>query len=121
MAKAKRQTAQPKEEAPAQEQDEQVQEVDGKTEEQTSAEREQNRQRDLARLRQRPPASFAEQLAESREALKEPLQPGMKFFESPQGFIIVAEATQHKVWCPQENGGKGMWIVPLRVAGAVRG
>ena len=56
----------------------------------------------------------AERIAESRQALKQPLAPGMAFFESPEGYIIVAEATNAHVLCRPANGGKGMLINPKR-------
>jgi len=53
-------------------------------------------------------------LEESREALKHPLSAGQVFFESPEGFIIVAEAGKTEVWCRHANNGKGMLINPRR-------
>ncbi len=52
----------------------------------------------------------AGQIAESRKALEHPLEKGQKFFESPEGFIVVGEASQEDVWCRKANGGKGMRI-----------
>lgn len=46
----------------------------------------------------------------SREALKHPLDAGQAFFESPSGWIIVAQADRDRVWCQKENGGRGLWI-----------
>lgn len=51
---------------------------------------------------------------ESRKVLKVPLQAGQCFFESPEGFIEIGEKNRHKVWCRAANGGKGMWINPMR-------
>jgi hypothetical protein len=53
-------------------------------------------------------------IRESREVLKQPLAPGMKFFESPEGHVIVAEAERAHVWCRTMNGGKGGWANPMR-------
>lgn len=50
----------------------------------------------------------------SRESLKHPLADGQGFFESPEGYIIVAQADRDRVWCQKSNGGKGLWINPKR-------
>lgn len=57
-----------------------------------------------------------EQIAinESRKALDNPLPAGQQFFESPEGYIILAEEGKPHVFCRQANGGKGMWINPRR-------
>jgi flagellar biosynthesis GTPase FlhF len=61
-----------------------------------------------------PAKTMAEQVAESRKALKQPLAPGMAFYESPEGFVVVGEASRGTVWCHQANHGKGMKINPMR-------
>lgn len=58
--------------------------------------------------------THAERIAESREALKHPLAPGMKFFEAPDGYIIVGEANRDHVPYRYGNNGKGMSINPRR-------
>lgn len=50
----------------------------------------------------------------SREALKHPLAAGQGYFESPEGFIIVAQSDRDRVWCQKAAGGKGMFINPKR-------
>ncbi len=52
-------------------------------------------------------------IAESRKALEHPLPHGQKFFEAPDGFIIVAEAERpHVIYRPLN--GKEMQINPRR-------
>ena len=50
----------------------------------------------------------------SREVLKHPLPNGQKFFESPEGWIVLGEADKDHVFCRQANGGKGAFINPMR-------
>jgi hypothetical protein len=57
---------------------------------------------------------MAQRVAESREALKHPLGPGLKFFESPEGFIMVGEADKDTLFCRHSNKGKGAYINPRR-------
>ena len=58
--------------------------------------------------------SDAQRIAESRKALTVPLSPGQKFFEAPDGEIIVGEADKTSVWSRRMNGGKGGWVNPRR-------
>ncbi|MBK8871869.1 MAG: hypothetical protein IPN19_12775 [Elusimicrobia bacterium] len=44
----------------------------------------------------------------------EPLGPGQKYFESPDGVILIGEETSPSLWYRAGNGGKGMWINPKR-------
>ncbi|MEK7093210.1 MAG: hypothetical protein AAB927_01880 [Patescibacteria group bacterium] len=76
----------------------------------------ERKQRRLAAAAIPKPVLTAEQqaIAESRTALKHPLSPGTKFFESPEGYIVVAEEDRPQVWCRQANKGKGMNINPRR-------
>lgn len=60
------------------------------------------------------PATEAERIAESRKALLAPLPNGMRFFESPEGYIVVAEDKHPHVLCRAANGGKGLMINPKR-------
>ena len=53
-------------------------------------------------------------IAESRKLLNVPLQAGQAYFESPEGFIMIDEATRGRVWCRQANKGQGLWINPRR-------
>ena len=53
-------------------------------------------------------------IASSRDALKQKLEPGQKFFEAPDGTIIVGEADRSHVFYRQGNNGEGMWINPKR-------
>ena len=53
-------------------------------------------------------------IAESRKSLEEPLSEGQRYFESPEGYIVVAEADRPHVWCRQANHGRGMLINPRR-------
>lgn len=62
----------------------------------------------------RPSLSQADHIAESRKALDHPLAPGQKFFEAPDGEIIVGEADKSAVWSRRMNDGKGGWINPRR-------
>lgn len=67
-----------------------------------------------AELSERRPMTEAERIAESRKALLAPPPPGTKFFESPEGYIEIAEDNKPHVWCRYVNGGKGGWINPKR-------
>ncbi len=71
---------------------------------------------DPATMREKPGAALTEKerIAESRKSLLSPLTPGMQFFESPEGYIVVAEAGRGHVWCRQANNGKGSLINPRR-------
>lgn len=76
---------------------------------------EEPKRRSIESLREKPaPASEAQRIAESREALKHPLPAGMKFFESPEGYIVVGEANREHVFCRHAAHGKGMNINPRR-------
>jgi hypothetical protein len=59
-------------------------------------------------------AAHQKRIAESREALKHPPEPGQAFFEAPDGYVIVGEADRAHVWYRYGNGGQGMWINPRR-------
>jgi hypothetical protein len=65
-------------------------------------------------LAKAPASDEASRIAESREALKHPLPFGNKFFESPEGYIVIAESDRADVWCRYANKGKGMKIQPMR-------
>lgn len=60
------------------------------------------------------PITEAERIAESRQALANPAPHGTKFFESPEGYIEIAEVNKAHVWCRHANHGKGAWINPRR-------
>lgn len=44
----------------------------------------------------------------------EPLGPGQKYFESPDGRVLIGEADADRLWDRKGNNGKGMWINPKR-------
>ena len=44
----------------------------------------------------------------------EPLGPGQKYFEAPDGTILIGEADMPHLWYRAGNGGKGEWINPKR-------
>lgn len=44
----------------------------------------------------------------------EPLQVGQKYFETPDGELIIGEADKQQVWSRRLNGGKGGWVNPQR-------
>lgn len=44
----------------------------------------------------------------------EPLQPGQKYFEAPDGTIIIGEADKQQIWYRGGNDGKGAYINPKR-------
>lgn len=67
-----------------------------------------------ASLREPKPQTEAEAVAESRKSLNEPLAPGQKFFESPEGYIEVGNVEDETIWCQRANGGKGLRINPRR-------
>lgn len=62
----------------------------------------------------RAPLTEAEKIAESRKSLLQVLPPTQKFFESPEGFIVIGEADKSSIWCRAANNGKGMEINPRR-------
>lgn len=62
----------------------------------------------------KPISAEQARINESRKALEHPLAPGTKFFESPEGYIIVGDASKDQVWCRHANNGKGMNINPRR-------
>ena len=43
-----------------------------------------------------------------------PLEPGFKYFEAPDGTLIIGEADKQQVWYRAGNGGKGCFINPKR-------
>lgn len=53
-------------------------------------------------------------IEESRKVLEHPLPPGQKFFEAPNGFIMVGEAGMGRILYRAGNNGKGMYINPKR-------
>ena len=53
-------------------------------------------------------------IAESREVLKQPCPAGMKFFESPEGYVMLGEDKADRIMCHKANGGKGAYINPRR-------
>jgi hypothetical protein len=74
----------------------------------------EKRRIDRETLKEKPLAPEHERIAESRKALLTPLAPGQQFYESPEGYIVVAEEGKGSVWCRQANHGKGMHINPRR-------
>jgi hypothetical protein len=42
------------------------------------------------------------------------LQPGEKYFEAPDGTLLVGEADKQQLWYRKLNDGKGGWINPKR-------
>lgn len=44
----------------------------------------------------------------------EPLGPGQKYFEAPDGTILIGDASIDKMLYRAGNGGKGLWINPKR-------
>lgn len=67
-----------------------------------------------ASLREKPEATAVDRVTESRKSLDQPLSPGQKYFESPEGFIVIGDAEKDHAWCRQSNNGKGAWINPRR-------
>lgn len=65
-------------------------------------------------------ANVREEKEEREEVLKaeapnvEPLGPGQKYFEAPDGTMLIGEATANQIWYRNGNGGKGMWVNPKR-------
>jgi hypothetical protein len=49
-----------------------------------------------------------------KEGILEPLQPGQKYFEAPDGTVIIGEADKQQIWYRAGNGGKGFFINPKR-------
>lgn len=44
----------------------------------------------------------------------EPLGPGQRYFEAPDGTVLIGEDTNPHMWYRAGNNGKGMWINPKR-------
>lgn len=44
----------------------------------------------------------------------EPLGPGQKYFEAPDGTVLIGEDNNPHMWYRAGNDGKGMWINPKR-------
>ena len=44
----------------------------------------------------------------------EPLGPGQKYFEAPDGTVLIGEDSNPHMWYRAGNDGKGMWINPKR-------
>jgi hypothetical protein len=42
------------------------------------------------------------------------LQPGQKYFEAPDGTLVIGEESQGQLWHRKMNNGKGGWINPRR-------
>lgn len=59
------------------------------------------------------PIIEAKEKAETKPVL-EPLQPGQKYFETPDGRLIIGEADKMQIWDRQLNGGRGGWVNPKR-------
>lgn len=63
--------------------------------------------------KQVPISAEQRRINESRESLKHPLPWNQKFFEAPDGYIVVGEADRSHVLYRQSNG-KNIWINPKR-------
>lgn len=66
------------------------------------------------RFQEKPDAPDAVRIADSRKALEQPLEPGQKFFETPDGEIIIGEADKNHIWSRHMNNGHGGWVNPRR-------
>ena len=44
----------------------------------------------------------------------EPLGPGQRYFEAPDGTVLIGEDTNPHMWYRAGNEGKGQWINPKR-------
>lgn len=65
-------------------------------------------------MREKPDVTpDAQRIAESRKALEHPLSAGQRFFEAPDGFIVVAEADRSHIR-DRRSGHVGEWINPRR-------
>lgn len=65
---------------------------------------------DPSTMGERPAASWAQQIVESRKALSHPLPPGMAFFEAPDGYILMGEDTKDHILLRGYDNGKGLLI-----------
>jgi len=77
----------------------------------------EKRERDIASARDAVADkgdTVAKKIAESRKSLEQPLQPGQRLFESPEGEIIIGEDSQTQIWSRTMNNGKGGWANPRR-------
>lgn len=62
------------------------------------------------RFQEKPPQSAEDRIAESRKALLNPLAAGQKYFETPDGEIIIGEAEKNEIWSRRLNA----WVNPRR-------
>lgn len=64
--------------------------------------------------------TLPEIIRESRKLVGVPVEPGMKLFEAPNGYVQLGEAGSDRVWCRHAEGGPGKppggWINPMRGA-----
>jgi len=62
----------------------------------------------------KPKEKVNEAKKEEKKGVLEPLQPGQKYFEAPDGTVIIGEADKQQVWYRAGNEGKGCYINPKR-------
>lgn len=65
---------------------------------------------DPSTLKEKRVPTFEEKRIESRKLLEQPVPPGMAYFESPEGYVMIGEAKNGTIWCRDSNDGKGQWI-----------
>jgi len=68
-------------------------------------------------LKQEPTPEAAGELIIPPDAAKpepEKLGPGQKYFEAPDGTLMIGEADKQQLWHRPLNGGRGGWINPKR-------
>lgn len=59
-------------------------------------------------------SAYQQYIAESRKVLEHPLPANQRFFETPDGEILVGELDKTQAWSHRMNGGKGGWANPRR-------
>lgn len=52
--------------------------------------------------------------AEEKKPVLDVLQPGQKYFEAPDGEIIIGEESKSQIWHRKLNNGRGGWVNPKR-------
>lgn len=58
--------------------------------------------------------SLEDHIKESRKVLEQPIQPGQRLFETPEGEILVGQDDKTQMWSKRMNNGKGGWANPRR-------
>lgn len=77
-------------------------------------EEKQETKREVLKFEEKPAAPVAEKIAESRSSLLQALDPSQKYFETPEGEVIIGDSEKDRIWSRSMNGGRGGWANPKR-------